>query len=139
MSDNNEKFVLEDGRKAEKTVVESKINDKESQRVIEIKAEESRPLKAQQRITEKMKSYVYERVTETLDQETGRVIDTKVESFDCVTGEIKEEKESPNKIKSLGAIEQVNESQGSYDLKNILLTLVILAQVAGLIYLLFWK
>jgi hypothetical protein len=139
MSENNEKFVLEDGRKAEKVVVDSKINDKESQRVIEIKAEETRPLKPQQRITEKMKSYMYERVTETLDQDTGNVVDTKVESFDCLTGEIKEEPKNSSKINSLGVVDELDGQQNSYDIKNILLVLVIAAQLAGLLYLLLWK
>jgi len=139
MSDNNEIFVLEDGRKAEKVVVANKVNGLESQRVIEIKAEELRPLKTQQIITEKTRSYMYERVTETVSQETGEVVETKVETFDCITGALKEEPSEAGgrKLNLLSSAEDLGvEDEGGYDIKSILLTVVIAAQVAGLLYLL---
>jgi|GEM_PF-6252944 hypothetical protein len=152
MSENNEKFVLEDGRKAEKIVTENKVSDKESQKIIEIRAEEVRPLKTSKRIIEKTRSYVYERVTETIDQETGRVIDSKVEEFDCNTGEAKEIEGRPVvlnedtltpcslkrlKLKTPLVESCTEEKKNGPDLKNILLTVVIAAQVLALVYLLF--
>jgi hypothetical protein len=143
-----EKFVLEDGRKAEKTVVEKVINKDEVERVIEVKAEEIFPLKTQQRIVEKIKSFVCERRIETIDQKTGNVIDVKVETFsspDQVSGvetsiqsHVKEEK----KLNSLGAINEVVENETnkkSFNMKDVVLTVVIVAQVLGLAYLLFFN
>lgn len=141
MDDINEQFVLEDGRKAEKVVKENKIDEKESHKIIEIRAEEPRLLKIQKRVIEKMKSYMYERVTETLDQETGVVVDTKVETFDCLTGELRENTNNvKSKLNSLGAINEVNlEENNKINYKSIVLTVVIVAQIVGLAYLLFWK
>jgi hypothetical protein len=146
MSENNEKFVLEDGRKAEKIVTESKISDQESQKVIEIKVEETRPLKTQTKITEKTRCYIYERITETVDQETGRVLESKVENFDCNTGEAKElvlneQALTPNKLKlnSCNLNSCSEENQTKFDLKGLLLTAIIVAQVAALVYLLFFS
>jgi len=150
MSENNEKFVLEDGRKAEKVVTERKVSDKESQKVIEIKEEEVRPLKTTKRIIEKTRSYVYERVTETVDQETGRVIDSNVEEFDCNTGEAKEAKvlneqaltpcsRKRLKLNSFNLEGCKEEKNNIANLKNIILTAVIAAQVLALVYLLFFS
>jgi hypothetical protein len=141
-----EKFVLEDGRKAEKVIVEKVISKDEVERVIEVKAEEFLPLKTQQRITEKLKSFVCERRTETIDQRTGEVIDVKIETFsspDQVVGATQENVSSLSKgkkLKSLGAIEEVDvdstKESTIYSKKDILLATIIVAQVLGLAYLL---
>ena len=77
-----EKWILDDGRRAEKRVREIHTPEKmESEKIIELHMEDERPLKLKQRIVEKTKPYVFERKTETLD-EHGNVVDMKVESVD---------------------------------------------------------
>lgn len=143
MSENKEQFVLEDGRKAEKTVTENKINDKESQKVIEIKEEVVLPLKTTKRIIEKTRSYVYEIVTETVDQETGRVIDSKVEEIDCVTGAVKTgtQAQPDQTVKKLNLssidVDSYSNKKSWSGLKDAALTAVIVVQVLALVYLLF--
>ena len=82
MEDNKiEKWTLEDGRKAEKVIVEKKLDNEEVERVIEIKIENERPLSVQQRIVERYKPFVYERRIETIDPNTGEVLEVKVENL----------------------------------------------------------
>lgn len=138
MSETSESFILEDGRRGERVVVENKTNGLESHKVIEVKVEEVR-LRTHQRITEKMKSYMYERVTETIDQETGEVLETKVEDFDCMTGALKEEHlNGAHKLKFLSSEEELGleEEEKGYDLKSLILIGIIVAQVTGLLYIL---
>ncbi len=80
MSNNIEKWTLEDGRKAEKRVHEN-VNhaDLTSEKVVELHMEDERPLKLKQRVTEKTKPVIYERKIETIDS-TGNVVEVKVES-----------------------------------------------------------
>lgn len=77
-----EKWILDDGRRAEKRVTEVVSSEKmESEKVIELHMEDERPLKLKQRIVEKTKPFVYERRTETIDV-NGNVVDLKVESVE---------------------------------------------------------
>lgn len=77
-----EKWILDDGRRAEKRVTEIHTPEKmESEKVIELHMEDERPLKLKQRVIEKTKPFVYERRTETID-ESGNVVDMKVESVE---------------------------------------------------------
>ena len=80
MSNNTEKWTLEDGRKAEKRVQEN-INhaDLTSEKVVELHMEDERPLKLKQRVIEKSKPIIYERKIETVD-DAGNVVDVKIES-----------------------------------------------------------
>jgi len=80
MSNNIEKWTLEDGRKAEKRVHEN-VNhaDLTSEKVVELHMEDERPLKLKQRVTEKTKPVIVERKIETIDA-SGNVVDVKVES-----------------------------------------------------------
>lgn len=80
MSNNVEKWTLEDGRKAEKRVHET-VNTSEltSEKVVELHMEDERPLKLKQRVVEKTKPVIYERKIETLDAH-GNVVDVKVET-----------------------------------------------------------
>lgn len=75
-----EKWTLEDGRRAERRVMEQVVGD-EVERVIEVHVEDNRPLKLQQRVIEKSKPIVYERKIETVDA-NGNIVDAKIESID---------------------------------------------------------
>lgn len=75
-----EKWIQEDGRRAERRVVETKFDKQgEAERTIELHMEDPRPLKLQQRITEKIRPAIVERKTETINPLTGEVIERKVE------------------------------------------------------------
>jgi hypothetical protein len=80
MSDHVEKWTLEDGRKAEKRIVEN-VNQSEltSEKVVELHMEDERPLKLKQRITEKTKPVICERKIETIDAH-GNVVEVKIEA-----------------------------------------------------------
>ena len=65
-----QKYYLEDGRKAEKRVTDDGMT-----RVTEVYEESDRPQKLSRRVTEKLKPVVCERTVETLD-EYGAVIDS---------------------------------------------------------------
>jgi hypothetical protein len=77
-----EKWTLDDGRRAERRVIENSSNDGQTERVIELHVEDERPLKLQQRVVEKAKPIIFERKIETLDPNTGTVLEQKVESID---------------------------------------------------------
>jgi hypothetical protein len=76
-----EKWTLEDGRRAEKITTENKSGD-EVERVTEIRIDDERPKNVQQKIVEKIKPVIYERVSESLDVKTGEIIGKKVENID---------------------------------------------------------
>ena len=77
-----EKWILDDGRRAEKRVTEIHNPEKmECEKVVELHMEDERPLKLKQRVIEKTKPFIYERRTETIDQ-NGNVVDLKVESVE---------------------------------------------------------
>lgn len=77
-----EKWTLEDGRRAEKRVIEHKDVNGECEKVIEVHVEDERPLRLQQRVVEKCKPMLYERKLETIDPKTGNVVEQKVESLE---------------------------------------------------------
>lgn len=79
---NVEKWVLGDGRRAEKRVTEVKGEDGRSERIVELHVEDERPLRLQQRVREKAKPIVFERTIETVDPQSGEVVEQKVESID---------------------------------------------------------
>lgn len=79
---NVEKWVLDDGRRAEKRVTEVKGEDGRSERIVELHVEDERPLRLQQRVREKAKPIVFERTIETVDPKSGEVVEQKVESID---------------------------------------------------------
>jgi len=74
------RFMLEDGRWAERRVVEN-VKDCEGEKVTELHAEEVRPLYLTERLVEKSKPFVYEKVHEVLDKD-GNVVEQKVEGID---------------------------------------------------------
>jgi hypothetical protein len=78
----SEKWTLEDGRRAERRVVENKLENGQSERVIELHVEDERPLRLQQRVIEKTKPIVFERRTEIVDPQNGSVLEQKVESIE---------------------------------------------------------
>jgi len=79
---NVEKWMLDDGRRAEKRVREIKNEDGYGERTVELHVEDERPLRLQQRVREKTKPFVFERTIETVDPKTGEVVDQKLESID---------------------------------------------------------
>lgn len=162
---NVEKWTLDDGRRAEKTTTGKQVNELEFERVIEISVEEERTLNLQKRITEKTRPFVYERTIETINA-TGEVVDKVVESIDpevnlklvqlnndsyvtknemieTIVEAIKSSKDLPVsacQINTRGAAEEIsNLKVVGYSVKDIVLTLVIVLQVAFLAYLLVTK
>ena len=184
-----ENWTLNDGRRAERRVMESKSENGHSERVVELHIEDERPLRLQQRVVEKSKPIVYERKLETVDPKTGEVIEQKIESiepksqmqlvdhivssskesivssqsvkedFDChVTKEemietivaaikaIREPQISsmPNEnftdqLNSLGLAEEIKgRVEKGMSTKDLVLMGIILAQVAGLVYIIFF-
>lgn len=77
-----EKWTLDDGRRAERRVTETKDTNGQGERVIELHVEDARPLRLQQRIIEKVKPYIFERKLEIIDPNTGNVVEQKVESLE---------------------------------------------------------
>jgi primase-polymerase (primpol)-like protein len=77
-----EKWTLDDGRRAERRVMENTTENGQSETVIELHVEDERPLKLQQRVVEKSKPIVYERMVETIDPKTGDVVEQRVESIE---------------------------------------------------------
>lgn len=76
-----EKWTLEDGRRAERRVVENAV-DGQMERVVELHVEDQRPLRLQQRVVEKSKPVVVERRIETIDPMTGQVVEQKIEAIE---------------------------------------------------------
>lgn len=77
-----EKWILDDGRRAEKRVIETINTDKmESEKVVELHMEDEKPLKLKQRVIEKTKPFIYERKIETIDAQ-GNVVDLKIETVE---------------------------------------------------------
>lgn len=76
-----EQWRMDDGRRAERRVSDSKDEQGNTERVIEVHIEDERPLFPQQRIVEKSKPMIVERVIQTLDK-SGSVVEQKTESID---------------------------------------------------------
>lgn len=72
-----EKFVMEDGRQAERHITMD--GDK---KVVEVHVEPTRPKNLAHRVVEKSANVVVKREIETIDETTGEVVDKKVESMD---------------------------------------------------------
>jgi|694.fasta_scaffold02041_33 hypothetical protein len=77
-----EKWTLEDGRRAERRVVETTDSNGQSEKVIELHVEDLRPIRLQQRVIETTKPMLVERKLETIDPMTGNVIEQKIESLE---------------------------------------------------------
>ena len=77
-----ERWTLEDGRRAERRVVENKDENGEVEKIIELHVEDKRPLRLEQRVVEKVKPMLYERTFETIDPSTGNVVEQKIESLE---------------------------------------------------------
>jgi hypothetical protein len=119
-------YKLEDGRKAIK--LENNVDS--LTKVIEVYVEPKPEKKLKQRITEKLG--VVERVIETLDEKTGKVIDRVVEK---VCGEPVAEKKMG--LKSPMQLVVEDKIGSKVDFKNYILMAVIAAQVLVLGYVLF--
>jgi hypothetical protein len=76
-----EKWTLEDGRRAERRVVEVKNADGQGEKIVELHVEDERPLKLQQRIIERTKPMLYERKIEVVDPVSGNVVEEKIETL----------------------------------------------------------
>lgn len=76
-----EKWTLEDGRRAERRVMENVQPTGEGERIVELHVEDERPLRLQQRVVEKRKPFVYEREIQTVDK-SGNVVEKKIESIE---------------------------------------------------------
>jgi hypothetical protein len=82
MSNNVEKWTLEDGRRAERHVSEQSLANGQQEKTIELHVEDERPLRLQQRVVERSRPIVYERTLETIDPKTGKVVEQKVEAIE---------------------------------------------------------
>lgn len=78
-----EKWIQEDGRRAERRITETKFDSEgQAERTIELHIEDARPLKLQQRIVEKIKPVMFERKIETINPLTGEIVERKVETIE---------------------------------------------------------
>lgn len=162
-----EKWTLEDGRRAERRVMENKNADGQAEKIIELHVEDERPLRLQQRIIERTKPIVYERKLETVDPVSGSVVEEKVESLfgnaktgdgnfvtkqeliDIIAGlkskdEVKVQAvaETPKKaLKTSSLMEELqkmNTQKDGMSMMDKILLVVIAAQMIGLGYILFF-
>lgn len=76
-------WIQNDGRRAKRLVKEQEIAPGQVERVTELHVEEERPMHLAERVIEKKKPFVYERVVETVDKD-GNVVEQKTESIDPV-------------------------------------------------------
>lgn len=79
-----ERYSLHDGRRAERRVSETNNAIGESEIVTEVFVEEEKPLHLAERVIEKKRPLVYERVVELVDSD-GNVVEQKTESIDPVS------------------------------------------------------
>jgi hypothetical protein len=79
-----ERYSLHDGRRAERRVSETNNASGESEIVTEVFVEEEKPLHLAERVIEKKRPLVYERVVELVDSD-GNVVEQKTESIDPVS------------------------------------------------------
>lgn len=78
MVEQRKEFLWEDGRRAERVVVDD--NECDGVRVTEVYVEPAVEKKLAQRVIERRKPIVYEREIETIDEATGEVVDKVVEA-----------------------------------------------------------
>lgn len=160
-----EKWTLEDGRRAERRVVEVKNADGQGEKIIELHVEDERPLKLQQRIIERTKPILYERKLEMVDPATGSVVEEKIEALvgnakageasfvtkdelleilASMKGEVKAavKPETKKVVKSLGLAEELEKmtkpQKDGMSMMDKILLVVIGAQIIGLGYILFF-
>ena len=160
-----EKWTLEDGRRAERRVVEVKNADGQGEKIIELHVEDERPLKLQQRIIERTKPILYERKLEMVDPTTGSVVEEKIEALvgntkagegsfvtkdelleilASMKGEVKAvvKPETKKVVKSLGLAEELEKmtkpQKDGMSMMDKILLVVIGAQIIGLGYILFF-
>jgi hypothetical protein len=163
-----EKIMLEDGRRAEKHIV-----DEGDTKVQELHVEDERPLRLAQRVVEKRKPIVYERNIQTIKD--GQVVEEKLESLDpspqmqlrehlgvasqfnlqdqeCDCHVTKEEmidaivtaikaskeEEKPKKANFYQSVIAERSEKEKFGLMDKVLLLVIAAQLIGLGYIIFW-
>jgi len=120
-------FTLEDGRKAEK--VEN--NPDSLTKVTEVYVEPKPTKKLSQRITERF--CVCEREIETVDEATGEVVDRVVENL-CAQGEVRAvSREGSSALKAVEKRLSEKTSRGA-----ILFGVIVAAQLAALVYVLFF-
>lgn len=118
-------FIFDDGRKAEK--VENNLDS--VTKVIEVYVEPKMEKKLAKRVTERL--CVCEREIETIDEATGEVVNRVVEKV-C-DGSYQVHESRPSKV--LAAVEKkVNDKA---KIRNVLLILAVVAQLAILAYFLF--
>jgi hypothetical protein len=80
MVEQRKEFLWEDGRRAEKIVVDD--NECDGVRVTEVYVEPAVEKKLAQRVIERRKPVVYEREIETIDESTGEVVEKVVEGHE---------------------------------------------------------
>jgi hypothetical protein len=135
-----EKIILQDGRKAEKRTSVDAVGNQ----VIEIFAEEERPLKLEERVVRESKTFVTKEIHQTLrngvvDSEVVYELDDSVwNAINSLTAK-KEDISEPKKIKSLSAkkmLEEIVENKNSK--KSIVNTVLIGLIVAQAMFLLWY-
>lgn len=123
-------YTLDDGRKAER--VEKELDNRT--KVVEVYVEPKVEKKLSQRITERY--CVCEREIETIDENTGEVVDRKIEK---VNGEsVYVEKAAVPCSKSIKSLVEEKIKQDNKLNLNMVYLGVIVAQVAALAYVLFF-
>lgn len=162
-----EKWTLEDGRRAERRVIEVKNADGQGEKIVELHVEDERPLKLQQRIIERTKPMLYERKIEVVDPASGNVVEEKIEALVgakggesnfvtkeellAVLGSLKNKEEvkvlaaaktEAPKVKSLGLAEELEKmtkpQKDGMSMMDKILLVVIATQIIGLGYILFF-
>lgn len=126
----SDEFLLEDGRKAEKVEV-----DQGKTKVTEIYVEPKPPQKKlAKRITEKY--CVCEREIETIDEVTGQVVEKVVEKV--LDGQVfSSDSEAVEKSPMQSLVEKKLSEKRNLSTSSMVMIGVIIAQVVGLVYLLF--
>jgi hypothetical protein len=122
-------YILEDGRKAER-----KENSLDSlTKVTEVYVEPKTHKKLAQRITERL--CVCERQIETIDEDTGEVVERVVENL-CGSPEVK----SVSAPSGKSAVQMAVESKMNSNLmkSKVVFGAILLAQVAALMYVIFF-
>ena len=77
-----ERWTLEDGRRAEKRIVETVDGNGLAERVIELHIEDPKPLRLQSRVVEKIRPVIFERKVEKIDPSNGAVIEQMFETIE---------------------------------------------------------
>ena len=122
-------YILDDGRKAER-----KENNLDSlTKVTEVYVEPKAQKKLAQRITERL--CVCERQLETIDEETGEVVERVVENL-CGSPEVRSVSVPSGKSAIQMAVE--NKMNSNFTKSKVVFGAILLAQVAALVYVIFF-